>query len=70
MQDSTWKNFPTKEEPNNKYKFVSFSVVRDSGLRKISRKVNGIFEWLAEVGGISRAIFTIGDILMGPLSTL
>ena len=35
MADSTWNDFPTKEEPLNRYKFVSFDVVRDSDLRKI-----------------------------------
>ena len=68
IADSTWSEFPTEDEPFNKYKFVSFDVVRDSDLRKIQRKTYGIFEWLADIGGMSRAVFAVGNVLMGPLT--
>ena len=60
VTDSIWNKFPKESKPNRKYKYVSFKIFRDSSLRKIQRKTYGIFDWLADVGGISRAFFTIG----------
>ena len=60
VSDSTWARFPKESKPNRKYKYVSFKVFRDSSLRKIQRKNYGVLEWLADVGGISRALYAIG----------
>ena len=69
IEDSLWDKFPTKDQPYNKYKYAGFKVMRDNSLRKIQRKTYGVLEWLADIGGISRAIFAIGQILMSPLGT-
>ena len=34
---STWKNFPSEEDPLAKYKFLSFSLERDYNVEKTSR---------------------------------
>ena len=35
LEESSWKNFPTKESPLDKYKYVSFFFKRDGDLKKI-----------------------------------
>ena len=58
---STWNTFPTKENPNNRFKFLSFYLIRDPDLHKIYRKTNGIIDVLAEVGGLMRALIFFGN---------
>ena len=65
---STWSTFPTKENPDTRFKFLSFYLIRDPDLNKISRKTNGLVDILADVGGLMRALFFIGNLLISPFS--
>ena len=68
VRDSSWSKFPTTAEPFNKYKYVSFSVVRNPDFRQIFMTTNGIFDVLSEIGGLTRAVFAIGKIFVNPFS--
>ena len=69
VEDSEWDEFPTKDSPLNKYKYVSFSLVRDTKLKEIVRKTYSLFDWLADIGGLIRAVLALGQIIMYPFST-
>ena len=67
-EGSTWNQFPTTDNPYSKYKYVSFSLKHDPDFRQFFRKTYSLFDWLADIGGLTRAVFIIGQIIVTPFS--
>lgn len=53
---SNWTNFPTKENPNTFYKYVSISFESDKHLRLITRSTYSFLDWLGDIGGLNDAL--------------
>ena len=52
VKDSSWKYFPTEDNPFGKYKYYSFHPKLDPDLKKINRKTDSLLEWMGDVGGL------------------
>ena len=61
--------WPTKDEPDNKYKFgsVYFELSQDES--KIERQTYSFLEWLGEVGGLFEISKVIGFFIVLPFSS-
>ena len=66
--DSTWNQYPTKENPKSRYKFTSCLLARDPDFGQIFRKTDSIIDVLASIGGLMRALFFIGSMIISPFS--
>ena len=65
---SAWRKFPTKENPNSRYKFSSISLRVSPDLIVIERQTYSLLEWLGDVGGLFDALIIIGGYIVGPIS--
>ena len=65
---SFMNKWPTKEEPDNKYKFASVWFELSQDEIKIERQTYSILEWLGDVGGLVDAFRYIGVFLLSPLA--
>eukprot|EP00353_Schmidingerella_taraikaensis_P000924 CAMPEP_0185596530 /NCGR_PEP_ID=MMETSP0434-20130131/80811_1 /TAXON_ID=626734 ORGANISM="Favella taraikaensis, Strain Fe Narragansett Bay" /NCGR_SAMPLE_ID=MMETSP0434 /ASSEMBLY_ACC=CAM_ASM_000379 /LENGTH=53 /DNA_ID=CAMNT_0028225049 /DNA_START=510 /DNA_END=671 /DNA_ORIENTATION=- len=50
---SAWTEFPTREKPDGKYKFTSFSIYVSGDQQVTERETYNILEWLGDIGGPS-----------------
>ena len=68
LQYSTWKDFPTKEKPLNKYKFASLHLAVSRDLHVIERWTYSLLDWFGDWGGLLDSLNFIASILVGPFS--
>lgn len=66
---SSWTDFPTAENPNGQYKYVSVSFENDKHLRLITRSTYSFLDWLGDIGGLNDALVLIAQTLLAPAST-
>ena len=67
---STDREWPTKAEPTNFYKFASFWIERGSRATTIERQTYSALEWLGDIGGLYDGLLIIGHALAGPFALL
>lgn len=67
---SFWNKFPTDEEPNNRYKFVSLNIMQDKDLTLINRKTYSLLDWMGDLGGLNDCLIVIGSILVQPFQLI
>ena len=60
--------FPTDEQPDNKYKFVSLNFQQGKDLRVVNRSYFSLLEWLGDWGGLLDALFLLAEFLIAPFS--
>ena len=65
---SSWINFPTEENPENKFKFISVEVSQNKDLIKHNRQTYSLLDWLGDCGGLLDALSLIGEIITYPFS--
>ena len=63
---SLW-NWPSKTQPDNKYKIVSSYVTLTMDLNVIERQTSSLLEWLGDVGGLFDMLKLLGSYLIGPI---
>ena len=63
---SNWNEFPTVENPNARYKFASFSIMRESDVHAISRQTYGVLAWMGDWGGLMDALKLLAPLLIMP----
>ena len=66
---SAWNVFPTKENPNARYKFISveFSFSYDQTL--VQRQSYSLLDWMGDMGGLADAFYILGKLLIFPISS-
>lgn len=60
LNPSAWNNYPSKENPNSKYKFTSLEIGINPDLKQINRKTYSILDFLGDCGGLFDALLVIG----------
>ena len=68
VKDSSWNEFPSELEPDNKYKFYSLHVSTNSDLLEINRKTTSFLDWMGEWGGLMDALHSISTVIISPYS--
>ena len=64
---SSFKDWPTESEPNNRYKISSLVINLDSNVSIIERSTYSCLEWLGDIGGLYDAMQLIGRALAYPI---
>ena len=67
---SAWNNWPTKESPDNKFKYFGFEISNSPDLKQIDRSTYGILDWMGDCGGLFDALLIIGSVIVNPFSVL
>ena len=62
-------SYPTKENPDALYKFVSFDLYVTLDSLVTERESYSVLEWLGDIGGLLDALQYIGHFLVGPIAT-
>ena len=65
---SSWNQYPTEENPSNKYKFTSIEIDASMDQKIIARETYGALDFLGDLGGFFRACQSIGSILVSPVA--
>ena len=60
--------YPTKENPDGVYKFVSFDIYVTLDALVTERESYSLLEWLGDIGGLLDALQYIGRFLVGPVA--
>lgn len=63
-----YKFWPTKEEPDNKYKFSSIQLQLTAEQTVIERSTYNGLEYLGDVGGLFDGLLMIGGAIIFPIS--
>ena len=61
--------YPTRENPDELYKFVSFDIYVSLDSLVTERESYSLLEWLGDIGGLLDAQFYICRFLVGPIAT-
>ena len=67
---SAWKDFPTSENPDGRFKYfsVALDINRDSII--YNRSTYSFLDWVADVGGIFSGLLGIANIFILPVQSL
>jgi len=65
---SAWINYPTKENPSTKYKFISVEFTASPHITRWQRQTYSLLDWLGDLGGLFDALFYFVKMLMFPFS--
>lgn len=68
LRPSSFKNWPTDDEPDNKYKFSSLVMYLDQDVTSFERKTYSSLEWLGDIGGLFDAMRIIGQAIVAPVA--
>ena len=69
VKDSSWKYFPTEDDPFGKYKYYSFHPQLDKDLKKVNRKTKSLLDLLGDVGGFFRGTKILVELLVSSYNT-
>ena len=64
---SAWNKFPTDENPNARYKFLSFTLERHYDVTAFSRQTYGLLDLLGDCGGLLDALKMISQFILLPV---
>ena len=67
-QPTSWVNFPTTLEPNNKFKYASFDIYFSQDTQFWSRQTYSLLDFLGDLGGLYEAQKYIFGFLVSPIS--
>ena len=67
FEASSWNKFPTPDNPESKYKFVSLAFKHGKSLVAIDRQTYSLLDWLGDWGGLMDALFMIAEVIIAPL---
>ena len=65
---SSWNKYPTKENPNNKYKFTNIIIDASLDQKIIARGTYSVLDFVGDLGGFYSAFTSIGSILVSPVA--
>ena len=65
---SSWNIYPTKENPNTRFKFTSVELNLNKDIDQINRQTYSLLDWLGDAGGLLDALFFIGEAIVEPFS--
>ena len=65
---SAWINWPTVEEPHNKYKYASIEWNMSLDQMTWMRQTYSILDWLGDLGGLIEILHYIGSFLVKPIA--
>mmetsp|Transcript_12545 Transcript_12545/g.16084 ORF Transcript_12545/g.16084 Transcript_12545/m.16084 type:complete len:135 (+) Transcript_12545:869-1273(+) len=65
---SAWINWPTPEEPTNKYKYVSIEFNMKLDKLNWQRATYSLLDWLGDLGGLLDILLHIGQVLIEPVA--
>ena len=68
-QPSSWTNFPTKEEPENYFKYASFDIDLCQDIIKWNRQTYSVLDFLGDIGGLFEALQYMGTAVVAPFSS-
>ena len=68
MLPSSFNRWPTREEPDNRYKISSVVITLDQNIYKIERSTYSSLEWLGDIGGLYDAMRLIGQLIVSPVA--
>ena len=60
--------FPTKENPNAIFSYLSFIMTRNLDLKVHNRKTYSLLDWLGDVGGLLDGMYLLGELLIAGYS--
>ena len=66
MQASSWNQFPTEENPDALYKFISMHLGVSADKVTINRTTYSLLDWLGDLGGLTDALFLILNFMLSP----
>ena len=66
---SGWNKFPTRENPENRYKFCSMHIVLDDSLTTYNRQTYSSLDFLGDLGGLYDALRYLFKALLIPFIT-
>ena len=65
---SSWTNFPTKDEPNSKFKYTSMEIKMSLDLLTWMRQTYSLLDWLGDLGGLFDALWYVVSLIVRPAS--
>lgn len=63
-QLSAWINYPTPQEPLNKYKFASIEFNMSMDQMNWTRSTYSLLDWLGDLGGLLVILLKIGEFVV------
>ena len=67
IQPSSWKDFPSDEDRESRYKFVSVTVKLSKNSLKTNRQTYSLLDWIGDIGGLYDGLKVIGFLLSRPI---
>ena len=67
-QPSAWGTFPTKEEPNARYKFASVEIGFNLDQTVWTRQTYSILDYMGDLGGLFEALRYLCTFFIAPIS--
>ena len=65
---SSWNQYPTEENPSNRYKFTSIEINASMDQKIISRSTYSGLDFLGDLGGLFDAFYVLGSMILAPVS--
>ena len=63
------RNFPTEDNPDGKYKYMSFAIEMSPDLQMTSRQTYSILDFMGDLGGLAEALNFLVYIMLVPFTT-
>ena len=68
MRPSSWRNFPTEQNPENLYKYLSVEFNMNPDRIVWNRQTYSFLDWLGDLGGLFDALMHLSSPIVAPLS--
>ena len=65
---SVWKDWPSEEEPENRFKFTGVEIRFSQDITIIERSTYSFLEWLGDVGGLYDGLRIFISFILSPIS--